>query len=204
MTEPSRPDRKARVSVRFVVEPFEILIEAEDEESQVGSALLSVVRSIGGMQKEISSAVSDIDITKFRPIEPKPAVEPKGPLEKVAAQLQVSLDPLKKIFLVEDSRVYTMCKREDFGPKGPGEKAALAMLYVYKFGLDKKPTYEEVNSAYEKIGFDPASFGAQVKQNLLNQKKIAEEGSGKGLVIWIEPRAIPEAQSVIRKLLQKV
>jgi len=202
MTESPISDKEVRIQIRFVIEPFEIALEAASKESEAGVTIASLIETVQTKQEEISTAISTLDISKFKPITRKLAMEAEDPLEKAAARLNVDIEKLEKIFLVDAEKVFVVCNREKFGLRGAGEKAALAILYVYKFGLNKSPTYEEINEAYTKVGFKPLSFGASAKSHLERAKKIAVDKT-KG-TISIEPTAIPEAETIIREILREL
>ena len=202
MTEGSISDKEVRIQIRFVIEPFEIAVEAASKESEAGATIAGLIKALQAKREEISTAISTLDISKFKPIGRKVTMEAEDPLEKVAARLSVDIEKLKKIFLVDAEKVFVVCKREKFGLKGAGEKAALTILYVYKFGLDKLPTHGEINEAYMKVEFKPRSFGASAKSNLERAKKIAVDKT-KG-TISIEPQAIPEAEKTIRDILESL
>jgi len=199
MTESSISDKEVRIQIRFVIEPLEIALEAASKEPEAGATIASLIETVKTKQEEILTAISTLDMSKFKPIRRK---EVEDPLEKVAGRLNVDIEKLKKIFLVDAEKVFVVCKHEKFGLRGAGEKAALAILYVYKFGLDKSPTHEEINEAYMKVGFKPRSFGDVAKYNLEKARKITVDKK-KG-TISIEPQAIPEAEKTIRDISESV
>jgi hypothetical protein len=202
LSEAPPVEKNLKVRLRFVIEPFEIGLETESKESEIGTIVASLVGSVQASQEKMTTAISSVDVSKFAPIRRKQVLELEDPLEKVAARLNVDVIKIKKVFLVEKEKVFIVCKRELFGAKGPGEKAALAMLYVYKYGLEKSPTHDEVNEAYEKIKFKRKGFGRTVKPNLINTGRISEDKeTGK---MTIEPRAIAETENTIREVLSKV
>jgi len=202
LSQVSPLDRDVKVQIRFTIEPFEIGIETASKESETGTTIASLISAVQARQGEISEAISSIDVSKFKPIRQKLVMEAENPLEKTAMKLNVEVEKLKKIFIVEKDEVFIVCPRDKFGERGAGEKAVLTMLYVYKYGLDKSPRYEEVNEAYKKLGFRPRSFGKTAKGSLLRLGKISEDR--KSGTIAIEPRAIPEAEVIIRELLPKL
>jgi len=195
-------DKDVKVQIRFVIEPFEIGIEAGSKESETGATIAGLLRAIQARQEEIISAISSMDVSKFKPIKREPVAEEEHPLGIVALKLNVGVEELKKMFLIDEGKVFVVCKRDVFGTRGPGEKAALVVLYFYKYGLDKPPRYEEVNEAYQKIGFKPRSFGATVKGNLVRSGKILEDKESG--TITIEPHAVLEAEAIIREILAKL
>lgn len=202
MDQVSRPEKDVKVQVRFIIDPFEIGIETISKEAETGATIASLISAIQARQEDIASAVSSIDLSKLKVVKRKPVAEAEDPIDKVALRLNLGVEEVKRMFLIDGGKVFIVCNRDKFGVRGPGEKAALAMLYVYKYGLDKVPTYEEVNEAYEKLRFKPRTFGAAVKKNLIRLVKISEDRSSG--TMWIEPRAISEAEALIRDVLSKL
>lgn len=202
MSQASSAEKDVKVQVRFIIEPFEIGIETSGKESETGATIASLLSAIQARQEEITTAITSMDVSKFKPIKRKPVAEAEDPLDKVALKLNVDVEELKKMFLIEEGKVFIVCKRNIFGLRGPGEKAALAMLYVYKYGLDRAPKHEEVNEAYQKVGFKPRSFGATVKGNLIRRGKILEDRENG--TITLEPGAVPETETIIREILAKL
>jgi hypothetical protein len=202
LSEAPPVDKNLKIRLRFVIEPFEIGLETESKESEIGTTVASLVGSVQASQEKMTSAISSVDVSKFAPIRRKQVLEPEDALERVAARLDVDAIKIKKVFLVEKEKVFMVCKRELFGAKGAGEKAALAMLYVYKYGLEKSPIHDEVSEAYEKMKFKPKGFGVSVKPNLIKTGRMSEnEETG---TMTIEPRAIAETENTIREILSKV
>ncbi|MEM4234133.1 MAG: hypothetical protein QXU75_03190 [Candidatus Methanomethylicaceae archaeon] len=187
-----------RISVRFAIDNIEVSMEKHCNQSEMVDAIVSLAKTILDKQEDIAAAFSGLNLTK----KPTRHISPStDPYDKLSEALNIDQENLKKIFYFEADKVYLTCKRDMFGERGGGEKAALALLYAYKYGLGKQPTYNEFNEAYEKMRFKPHTFGKRVKGNLQRAGKISETQDGR---LSIEPTAIPEAAKIIKEIASKL
>lgn len=163
------------VSIRFGIPPFEISISATSKKEELAATIVDLLNQIKDKQNEFTESVSGIDLAKFKPVSVggKPT---EDPVEKVAAKIGVSPESLRQILRVEN-KVPMIIAKEKFGSP---EKGAMVLIYAYQFGLDKRPTHDEVSASFKLSGFSPA-FGRRTKQALKNQGKIQIEGEEIGL-----------------------
>lgn len=161
---------KRRVTVGFRLDPVEIRVEAEAPSNELVSTVEAIVNEIKQGQEQIGEVVSQLDKSKFAPAKPS-IQEATLPLERLAAKLGTKSEVLRNVFLIENQKVFLMVDKSKLRPRGAGEKAALIILYAYKYALDKRATYDEVNEAYEQLKLKPLTFGWRSKGNLLRAKE---------------------------------
>jgi hypothetical protein len=195
--EATLQEKSVRVQIRFLLaERFEVAVETDALQSAIGATIGELISAVQGAQDEIAKAASAVDVGKFKPIR----AEETDPLKKLASKLNIDVGQLRKMIRVEDEKPFVVCKRNLFGKRGGGNKAALAIIYVYTYGFDKAPTNQEVNDAYQKLDFKPRAFGSGVKRDLIKIHKITEKDD----MICIEPRASIEAETIIRDISSKL
>jgi hypothetical protein len=184
-------DKELDVSIRFVINPFEIAVKTKAKRTELTNAILDLVNEIKQKQNELAESVAGIDLTKFKPVG-MPTKVSEDPVEKVAAKIGTSAELLKQILRVE-TNVPIIIAKEKFGSP---EKGAMVLIYAYQFGLDKKPNHDEVSKAFKDSGFTPA-FGSRTKGALKSQGKIRIE---KGQ-ISLTGSGISDAEAEVRRIL---
>ncbi len=184
-------DKELDVSIRFVIDPFEITVSAKAKKTELSNSIIELLNEIKQKQNELAESVTGIDLTKFKPIEVR-AKTPEDPVDKVAAKIGVSADHLKQILRVE-AGVPIIIAKEKFGSP---EKGAMVLIYTYHFGLDKKPAHEEVSSAFKQSGFTPG-FGKRTKGALMKSGKIhIEKGE-----ISLAGSGISDAEAEVKRII---
>jgi hypothetical protein len=184
-------DKELDVSIRFVINPFEIAITTKAKKTELTSTIIDLVNEIKQKQNDLAESVTEIDLTKFKPVG-VPTKVSEDPLEKVAAKIGTRVDLLKEILRVE-ANVPIIIAEEKFGSP---EKGAMVLIYAYQFGVGKKPNHEEVSKAFKDSGFTPA-FGTRTKGALKTQGKIQIENGE----ISLTGPGISDAEEELRRLL---
>jgi hypothetical protein len=184
-------DKELDVSIRFVINPFEIAVKTKAKRTELASAILDLVNEIKQKQNELAESVTGIDLTKFKPVG-MPTKVSEDPVEKVAVKIGISAELLKQILRVE-ADVPIIIAKEKFGSP---EKGAMVLIYAYQFGLDKKPKHEEVSTAFKDSGFTPG-FGSRTKGALKTQEKIRiEKGE-----ISLTGSGISDAEAEVKRII---
>jgi rRNA-processing protein FCF1 len=184
-------DKELSVSIRFVIDPFEISVITTAKKAELSSAIIDLLNEIKQKQRELAESVTGIDLTKFKPIEVR-VKAPEDPVDKVAAKIGTPAEQLRQILRVE-AGVPIIIAKEKFGSP---EKGAMVLIYAYQFGLDKKPNHEEVSTAFKDSGFTPA-FGSRTKGALKTQEKIRiEKGE-----ISLTGSGISDAEAEVKRII---
>jgi len=185
-------DEEVSVSIRFVVEPFEVSIRARTKRSGLSEFITDIFDYIKQNQNNLADAVSGIDLKKIKPIE-KPVRAPvEDPVEKVSVKIGVDSERLKQILRVEDGTPIIIAHEKFRSP----EKGAMVLIYAYQFGLGKKPSHKEIGNSFRKSGFRPA-FGKRTKGSLKQAGKIDEEDD----VISLTGSGISDAEEEVKRIV---
>lgn len=164
----SNTDEDLNVSIRFLVDPFEVSVSSKAKRSGLVDLLVGLFSTIRENQDKLGEAVSGVDLANIKPIA-KPKAPTDDPLGRVAEKVGVSYEKLKEILRVENNLPVIVAK-EKFGSP---DKGALVLIYTFEFGLGKKPTHQQIGAAFKQSGFEPA-FGKYTKNNLLRGGKITK------------------------------
>jgi hypothetical protein len=184
-------DKELAVSVRFGIPPFEISVSTTCKKEELAATIVELLNQIKDKQNALTESVSGIDLTKFKPVSVA-AKTAEDPVEKIAAKIGVPPESLRQILRVEN-KVPMIIAKEKFGSP---EKGAMVLIYAYQFGLDKRPTHDEVSASFKLSGFSPA-FGRRTKQALKNQGKIQLEGDEIGL----SGSGLSDAEEEVKRIL---
>jgi hypothetical protein len=105
LTEASPADKEVKVQVRFRIEPFDIGIESNSKESEVGTTVASLISTLQAIQERAVLAISSRNTSKLNS-ETRPVPEDTDSLEEVATRLKVDNGELAKMFYIAHKRLY--------------------------------------------------------------------------------------------------
>lgn len=184
-------DKELDVSIRFVINPFEIAVNTKAKKSELTSTIIDLVNEIRQKQNELTESVTGIDLTKFKPVGVSAKVS-EEPLEKVAEKIGVNAESLRQILRIEGN-VPILIAKEKFSSD---EKGAMLLIYAYEVGVGRKPSLKEVGAAFKQSGY-PLAFGKRSKGTLLKAEKIRIERDQ----VSLTGDGIADTEAEVRRIL---